>query len=287
VSLFHFFLGVLGVVLPISGWLWDGPSAYVPGIDGSKIFDPLTPLGFRGPTNFYAELSVPAAVDWIRAVCFAVALAAAVALVVNRFFREVRLPAVVGKGLYALALVTVFSSWFALRSRPAPEAYAALLPSRATLSTAKRPDSAPSSETVAPGLTLNYECMYGACGIRAGRGCSVYPNEPAFDRVTLRRDEQRGWWVFDAGHAQLVFRDGDLACVMPQYVHVMSSVRPSRGTYQLAFALIVAATLMLLAARRASARKDSRGVRSREFGVILLSAWALYPMLPALLTVWF
>jgi hypothetical protein len=51
--------------------------------------------------------------------------------------------------------------------------------------------------------------------------------------------------------------------------------------------LIVAATLMLLAARRASARKDSRGVRSREFGVLLLSAWALYPMLPALLTVWF
>jgi hypothetical protein len=44
---------------------------------------------------------------------------------------------------------------------------------------------------------------------------------------------------------------------------------------------------MLLAARRASARKDGRGVRSREFGVILLSVWALYPMLPALLTAWF
>ena len=286
-TLFYFVVAVLGLVGTLSGWLWSGPSAYVGGLDGRKIFDPLTPTGFRGPTNVYAELSVPAVADSLRAVCLGVALAAAVALLVNRFLREVRLPAVVAKGFYALALATAISSWFALRSRPAPEDYAALLPSRATLSTATRPDSAPSSETVAPGLTLNYECLYGACGISAGRGCSVYPNEPAFDRVTLRRDEQRGWWVFDAGHAQLVFRDGDLACVMPHYVHVMSSVRPSRGTYQLAFALIVAATLMLLAARRAAARKDGRGVRSREFGAILLSAWALYPLLPALLTVWF
>lgn len=286
-TLFHFILGVLGVVLPLWGWLWDGPSAYVPGIEGRKIFDPLTPTGFRGPTNSYAELSVPVATDVIRTLCLAVALVAAAALLSNRFFREVRLPDVVAKGFYALALVTAFASWFALRTRPEPETYAASLPSRATLSTAMRPSSAPSSETVAPGLTLNFECMYEACRISAGQGCSIYPNEPAFERVTLRRDEQRGWWVFDAGHAQLVFRDGDHACVMPQYVHVMSSVRPSRGTYQLAFALIIAATLMLVAGRRASARKDSRGVRSREFGMILLSAWALYPMLPALLTVWF
>jgi hypothetical protein len=287
VTLFHFLIGVLGVVIPLSDWLWNGPSAYVPGIDGRKIFDPLTPTGFRGPTNSYAELSVPVATDVIRSVCLAVALVAAAALLSNRFFRELRLPALVAKGFYALAVVTAVASWFALRTRPEPETYAASLPERATLSTSVRPSSAPSSETVVPGLTLNYECMYGACGISAGQGCSIYPNEPAFDRVTLRRDEQRGWWVFDAGHAQLVFRDGDHECVTPQYVHVMSSVRPSRGTYQLAFALLVAATLMLVAGRRASAGKESRGVRSREFGVMLLSAWALYPMLPALLTVWF
>jgi hypothetical protein len=92
VSLFYFVVAVLGLVLSVSDWLWNGPSAYVGGLEGRKIFDPLTPTGFRGPTNVYAELPVPAAVDWLRAVCFAVALAAAVALLVNRFSREVRLP---------------------------------------------------------------------------------------------------------------------------------------------------------------------------------------------------
>ncbi len=178
-------------------WLWDGPSAYVPGIDGRKIFDPLTASGFHGPTNSYAELAVPVAPDVIRTV---------------------------------------------------------------------------------------YECLYGACGIRAGQGCSIYPNEPAFERVTLRRDDQRGWWVFDAGHAQVVFRDGDQECVMPQYVHVLGAVRPSTGTYQLAFVLLGAASWMLFSRRRATARGDARAVRLRGLGVILLSAWALYPLLPALLT---
>jgi hypothetical protein len=184
-----------------------------------------------------------------------------------------------------MTLLTALASWVALRSRPEPEAYAASLPARAQLSTAERPT--PPSETFAPGLRLHYECLYGACGIRAGQGCSIYPNEPAFERVTLRRDEQRGWWVFDAGHAQVVFRDGDQECVMPQYVHVLSSVRPSTDTYQLAFVSIGAASWLLFSRGRASARGDVRAVRLRELGVILLSAWALYPLLPALLTVWF
>jgi hypothetical protein len=83
------------------------------------------------------------------------------------------------------------------------------------------------------------------------------------------------------------FLTGVLGVVIPLSDWLWNGPSPSRGTYQLAFALITAATPMLVAGRRASARKDSRGVRSREFGVILLSAWALYPMLPALLTVWF
>jgi hypothetical protein len=44
---------------------------------------------------------------------------------------------------------------------------------------------------------------------------------------------------------------------------------------------------MLVSRRKALRRKDSRGARTREFGVLVLSAWALYPLLPALLTVWF
>jgi hypothetical protein len=283
-DLYYYFLFVFVAIFPKLEWLWEGPSAYVPGIDGRKIFDQLTASGFRGPSNFYAELAVPATTDALRALCLCIAVLAAMGMLFNRFFRDARLPAAVVKGLYALAFVTLCAAPLALRSRLEPEAYAASLPLRATLSTAPRPSSAPSSETISPGLTVNYECSFGACGLRAGHGCSAYPNEPFFDKVMLRRDEQRGWWVFDTGVAQLVFRDGDFACVMPQYVHVMSSVRPSTGMYVLAVTLLAGATVMLFASRRASRRKESRSARFRDFAVILLSAWALYPLLPALLT---
>jgi hypothetical protein len=266
-------------------WLWDGPGAYVGVVQGAKIWD-LSHTGFRGSGNYYVDLAVPAATDALRALCLGVAALAVLGMLLNQFLRRVRLPAAILKGLYVLALVAVCASLFALRSRPEPWTYAASLPLQTTIST-QRPRDAPPSETVAPGLTVHFDCIYGPpCGIRAGQGCSAYPNEPAFDQLMVRRDEQRGWWVFDTGSAQLVFRDGDYACISPSYVHVLDAVRPSTGTYVLAIALVALATLMLDAAMRASAREESATARFRGFAVVLCSAWSLYPMLPALLTVW-
>lgn len=282
-TLIYLYLGVTFML----DWLWEGPGAYVRGITGRKIFVPQSSTGFQASGNHCVDLAVPVAIDALRTLCLGAAAVAVVGMLLNRSLREVRLPAVVVRGLYVLAVVTVCASLFALRSRPEPWAYAASLPLQTTIAT-QRPRDAPPSETVAPGLTVHFDCIYGPpCGIRAGQGCSAYPNEPVFDRLMLRRDEQRGWWVFDTGSAQLVFRDGDFACINPSYVHVLDAVRPSTGTYVLAIALLALATLMLSAAMRASARKESATARFRGFAVVLLSAWSLYPLLPALLTVWF
>jgi hypothetical protein len=218
----------------------------------------------------------------MRAVCAGLAVASAAGLVLNRLLGELRLPSLLVTGVYAGALVIVGATLFALRSRPEPERYAASLPLRATIST-KRPASAPPSETVAPGLTLNFDCMDLGCGVRAGQGCAAYPNYPSPEKLMLRRDDRRGWWVFDTGEAQLVFRDEDFECLEPRYVHVMSDVRPAAGAYALSLALIAIATLPWRAARGAQVRH----ARSLGFLVLLCCAWALYPMLPALLTVWF
>jgi hypothetical protein len=203
-------------------------------------------------------------------------------LVFNRFLGAVRFPSLVATATCGATVVVVCGALIALRSRPEPESYAASLPLRATIST-KRPSSAPSSETVAPGLTLHFDCMYWGCGVRAGQGCAAYPNYPAPEKLMLRRDDRRGWWVFDTGEAQLVFRDGDFACVAPRYVHAMTEARPAAGTYALSIALVALATL----ARRASRGAHLRQARSLGFLILICCAWALYPTLPALLTVWF
>jgi hypothetical protein len=280
-SLYYVLIPLIWVSATAIAWLWDGPLVFVPGIEGRWVFGPSL-TGLPTVTNTFAELSVPTTTAVMRAVCAGVAVASAAGVVLNRFLGELRLPSLLVTGVYAATVVVVGAALFALRSRPEPERYAASLPLRATIST-KRPASAPPSETVAPGLTLNFDCIDLGCGVRAGQGCAAYPNYPSSEKLMLRRDDRRGWWVFDMGEAQLVFRDRHFECLAPRYVHVMSDVRPATGAYVLAFSLIAIATLPWRASRVAQVRH----ARSLGFLVFLCCAWALYPMLPALLTVWF
>jgi hypothetical protein len=275
------FYGLIVVVLtvaPIMSWLWQGELAYVPGLEGAWVYGSLPVIG-NSPSNEFAELADSAVIATSRGACFAGALVALVGMMFGGRLGERRVPVGLVRGVYVVTLGVVCCAAIFLRGRPAPADYAASLPVRATIST-QRASSAARSETVAPGLTLHFDCREGQCGVRAGEGCAAYPNYPGFERLLLRRDEERGLWVFDSGPAQLAFRDGDFACVRLFFVDVIGAVRPSWGAFALAFALLLLATLLLSSASQASARD----ARLPAFAVVFCCAWALYPALPALLT---
>ncbi len=282
-TLYFVLIPVFMVILTVIAWLWNGPAAFVPGIPGSWVFV-ASPAGLTSSTNSFAEAGVPMLTAVLRSVCAGVAALAALGLVLHRWLGEWRLPSPLVCGIYGVTLAIVCASPVALRSRPPPERYAASLPVHVAIPVT-RPASAPPSETVAPGLTLHFDCLDSRCGVRAGDGCAAYPDYPPPEHWKLRRDERRGWWAFDTGEAQLLFRDGDHACLAPRYVHVMRDVRPATGAYVLAFALVLLATLSALTMRSASA--NARRARFFGFLALLSCAWALYPALPALLTVWF